>query len=85
MRCSALSSESPLKHPLSSSVVGLIEAGQRDLEVSMSRDIDAEDFARNTAVKAFEHLIALQGIVVCFTARDLEFRVPCRCVRNRQR
>jgi hypothetical protein len=43
----------PLKDPLSSPVVSLIEACQQDLKISMLCDIDTEDFACDPAFAAF--------------------------------
>lgn len=63
----------PVKGSLSPPVVGLVEACQQYLEISMPRYIDAEDFAGDTTVEALDHSISLRSIGLCFAANDFEF------------
>lgn len=54
------------------SVVGVIETGQENFQIVMAGDIDAENFARDTAVEAFNHAVGLGGIGSGGAAGDFE-------------
>lgn len=58
---------------LSPLIIGPVEAGQQDPEVSIVGDIDAENFAGDVAVDAFGHAVGLERIGACHPMIDLGF------------
>ena len=52
----------PAQHPLSSGIVGAVEALEQGLEICMAVDRDAEHLALHPSVEALDHAVGLRRI-----------------------
>jgi hypothetical protein len=63
----------PLEHPLAAQVVGLVEAFEQRLQVTMARDGDAEHLALHAAVEALDHAVGLGRVGLGLAVLHLQF------------